>query len=313
MWLIISGFMLVDVPIAFHDFFQGIASGWIAPFYMAAFFVITGYCSQFKKPYIQQIITDFRTLIVPAWIMCIVVWSLTFNEQNGLKTLLFRLFVKGSGGYWFVTAMFMARAIYYWIARISCQWLRIVLLLLVCFAGTYLNGSYNDKYWMIYHAMSFCVFLEVGRFVRERNCLKWKVAVGCALVYIVAVILMRCVGFQPPALCATQTFTYIFMPLFFMMASIGSLACIYGCKRMKQCKAIEYIGKNSVIYYITHFSFFSLVIPHISSFILAKQTSVGWSIAIFLMVFAGAVAFSSLLSVLINTKGMRWIIGKPIQ
>lgn len=292
------------------DWFQDVANHWIAPFYMAAFFVATGFCSSFKKPVKEQLLSDFKTLIVPAWVMTIIVGLVSLSGWSDVVLLAKRLFLQGSGSYWFVASMFVAKILYRFALKIDRSVVRFALLFVVSVIGTYLNSHLPDKFWYFYHALSLCVFFEVGRQLRSLDLVKWYVALASLLVYVLLVVVLLRLGQRVPALCAVQTFKYKMMPVYFLLATTGSVVCLYVCKCVGSCSLLEYVGQNSVVYYITHFAFFSLFIPLASSFIAAYQGSIVWSLILFFAIFVGAILWSTAISLLVNTKYLRWIVGK---
>lgn len=70
-----------------------------ASFYMASFFFITGYCSNFNKPLDVFIKDNLATLILP----CLLLSSPTN---------------------WFIMALFLSKLLYYWINRLGKKYMK---------------------------------------------------------------------------------------------------------------------------------------------------------------------------------------------
>ena len=62
-----------------------IANVLIAPYYMAAFFFVTGFCSNFHKPITVQIKDDIKRLVVPGFIISIVMGFFTTSTTKWLE------------------------------------------------------------------------------------------------------------------------------------------------------------------------------------------------------------------------------------
>lgn len=89
------------------------------PFFMPAFFIIAGYCSNYEKNYKRFIIANAKALLIPAVLLLFVrmlvrfVLTGTFSalEWNGItsKSAIFNL------GYWnwFLTALFFTKVLFY--------------------------------------------------------------------------------------------------------------------------------------------------------------------------------------------------------
>lgn len=292
-----------------YNCLQGFASNWIAPFYMAAFFVASGFCSSFSKPLKQQVVSDVKTLIVPAWVVTIVVSLFRYETTETLLLLAKKLLLQG-GGFWFVVSLFCARIIYYFTLKIDKRILRFILLFILSFIGIYLNGHFQDRVWYLFHALSLCVFLEVGNYLRNDKVLNiWSMLIS-GIIYVVIILFLQYYEKRVPSLCAIQTFNFRWMPIYFILASTGSIVCLSLCKLLQKCSPLEYVGRNSIIYYLTHYQFFNISIPLIATFILSKNSSIIWSISIFLALFIGSVIWSTLISMLLNTKYLCWIIGR---
>ena len=112
---------------------------------MPAFFFVTGFCANFKKPFKKFIQDDLSTLILP---------SLLFSDKVA----------------WFCMALFTAKIIYY---KISNKYGKYYILLLVSVIfsviGT-LMRNVSVEILQIWHATSLFPFILLGQYVRNNSC-----------------------------------------------------------------------------------------------------------------------------------------------
>ena len=89
---------------SWHDYFL--------VFYMQGFFLVTGYCTNFDKPWKKFFIANIKGLIIPAILFTIICRGILgiLEGQNATEIL---RYIFGSIGYWFLWALFFAKIIYY--------------------------------------------------------------------------------------------------------------------------------------------------------------------------------------------------------
>lgn len=91
----------------------------IVPFFMAAFFAVTGYCTNFDKPYMQFLIADVKTLLFPSVSLVVVAallrycmmgeWDFSWLTPHRLTRFL--------SLHWFLPALFWVKQIHYWLQK----------------------------------------------------------------------------------------------------------------------------------------------------------------------------------------------------
>ena len=82
-------------------------------FYMPAFFVITGYCSNFKKPFLDFFFSSFKTILLPGLTFALFDAVISFDVNIQRLYRIAKDFILYGGQYWFLSALFMGRIIYY--------------------------------------------------------------------------------------------------------------------------------------------------------------------------------------------------------
>lgn len=90
------------------------------PFYMAAFFLITGYCSNFKRNFKDFLIRNTKSILIPGLCFSILVgiteiYIIPYSQQTYLS-LLEKVTLFG-GLFWFLTALFIAKIIFFFINK----------------------------------------------------------------------------------------------------------------------------------------------------------------------------------------------------
>ena len=126
-------------------------SFWFVCFYMQAFFFLNGYTSDFKKDFKPFLWNSFKALIIPY-----IAFSLIGKAFNVMLWGESDLFVKSAGAgdqvwffmeesYWFLSALFMARILYWFLTRyIKNDYWRGAAALAVMLVGFFLNYIYAD-------------------------------------------------------------------------------------------------------------------------------------------------------------------------
>lgn len=141
-------------------------------FFMAAFFVITGLCSNFYKPWKEYIKSNFHSLIVPGFcllllVRCVCVYPLMLIHHNWMgvfgsicdltsDTLLY-----GSAA-WFLAAMFGAKILFKAILQITKRTgIQAFLVVGIGLLGLYAKNAELTfcGFWRLCYAMIFLPYL----------------------------------------------------------------------------------------------------------------------------------------------------------
>jgi fucose 4-O-acetylase-like acetyltransferase len=102
---------------------------WVG-YYMPAFFLITGMCSNFTQTFKAFLLKNLKTLMLPSFtLMALCVWiENILNGSLDIRDYLsvgFSSFLKCGGLYWFITALFIAKILYWVIVnRVSSRFYR---------------------------------------------------------------------------------------------------------------------------------------------------------------------------------------------
>lgn len=142
-------------------------NGVLYSFLMNAFFVITGYCTNWHRPFVDFARHNAKSLLVPAIVFTILVPLLLrqFNLREVTRTLVFY-----GGKYWFLIALLISKLLYYVIIRLSSSIaVRVIACVALAASGVLLNQFTEwPNYWWINHALVLTFSLGVGHVLR--NC-----------------------------------------------------------------------------------------------------------------------------------------------
>lgn len=300
-----SGIALKTSPFVYTAF---ISNNFIAPYYMAAFFWVTGYCSSYRRRFRDQVVIDFRRLVVPAVIIPVLM-SFFFSPplESFQRTLINTLHLKLP---WFLLACFLSKNMLYAFRGVKLRWLKLTIQLLLSFLGCYLLEKYKEyNYICLFHAMAFVPFVAIGHEMRNLE-IKDKWIIPSVMIYGVIIIAFILSKRVVPSLCGIITFPAYLYPVYVVLAILGTIIWFIISRKIGSSLVLEYLGRNSLVIYLTHFSFFSVATYILKSFILENSDRFFPSLFIVMFMFIGATVWSCAWINVLNTKYLKWIIGK---
>lgn len=246
-------------------------NNFIIAFFMPAFFMATGYCSSFKKPFKQYLWKNVKTILLP----CYCLFYLNRYLQN-LDVLLFgdsswmtlshwiapgiRSFIEEGGFYWFLSSLFIAKFMAWYVNLIENSRLRILILFMSFGLGLYLYQStkvYNLFFFQ--HALMLMPFLFFGKALRQKENLLDKYGNFISLGFFIVVMTLSMLDVEIPTITRNITVTLTSMPLFLVLSVCGSLAILYVSKQIKNSMVLEVLGKGSLVEYCFNYATLTLV------------------------------------------------------
>lgn len=157
-----------------------------APFFMPAFFVITGYCSSFSKAWNFFTIAQIKTLLLPAfslglistWIGYILNPMAEVSNTFGVWPIIRATITSGSC-YWFLTALFICKMALYVLVN-TCKTKHIIIISIICYATGVIwhNVAIDFNPWYLKHALLLLPFMAMGYLLKEVSNLKRLYAFG---------------------------------------------------------------------------------------------------------------------------------------
>jgi fucose 4-O-acetylase-like acetyltransferase len=279
---------------------------------MPAFFVITGFCSNFNKPFGTFFWQNFKTLKIPAIIFGTFLALVTMINHHSFSVANVGHHLGLSlveSGLWFLDALFLAKILYWVLLKMSHN--RVVLALL-CFCvflvGLLLfkNNIPNNDYGNVCHAFMLTLFLCAGHQLKGWDCsLLVKTIVGGG-VFVSTLVLISLLEIKVPYITNKISIDWVAVIPFLLLSLAGSLAILGLSELIGKNKWLEYVGRNSLVFYM--FNTFAL---NISVKLLSKyMTSHLLSVALYLIVMALTCAILIVVTKIINTKYLRFTLGK---
>ena len=285
---------------------QYVSCNLFTPHFMAGFFLVTGYCSNFQKRISEQIVTDFRRLIVPAFII-----NALMNCISGINTITFRSIVVLP---WFIIALFVAKLmVKVTIENMTSNVAKIIFFVIIGFIGCLIWGTF---WWLnlssIPHAMAFAFFIYLGYLYRIKELKPSIMGVAISAVCYLCLMVFYNIVLERdlPALCALITFPWYMYPIYIVTAIAGSYIIFFISYRISKNSVLESIGRNSLILYLTHGTFFSLVSKCIIFFEIDINQNALVSLIILLIMVIASIFWGHLWAIILSLRYTKWIMGK---
>lgn len=280
------------------------------PYFMCAFFVITGYCSNFNKPFIPFVISKIKSLIIPA-ISIGILLKLVF-EGGGIEVIRIIPLALIFGPAWFLSALFTACLFFYFISKhLTNYWLKYITLVLLVIIGLslYLYVPSSIKIWNLPHALMLTPFLEVGLYFKtHNNIFKKSTILISVFVYVVTLsLILLSTDFAKIGIFRKITITWFTLLPCYACSIAGSLLVINVGKLLEKSKMLEYVGKNSIIFYLVNYQLLKVYfnVYHSMFGVNVILSSIG-----FVTAFAATIVTIAVIAKILNAKYISYLLGK---
>lgn len=233
------------------------------PYYMPAFFIITGLVSNFRIPFFAFLIKNFLSLIVPNVIIGVFLnnWMNLFlseglNYKNVLDLDFKQLAITGGG--WFLTALFLSKLFYWMYDYFIKKYLFFDLLffLVLFLSGVFLYKIKFINIWHFQHALILTPFLYVGQKLRENTITidhhKWIILMGLGL--LIFIYLTQYYGYKYPYINSNPYLPLNICILVIPISIIGTMTIFSISKLLANIKWFIIAGKHSLTIYLMHSS-----------------------------------------------------------
>jgi peptidoglycan/LPS O-acetylase OafA/YrhL len=100
---------------------------------------------------------------------------------------------------------------------------------------------------------------------------------------------------------------YIYIPLYILLSYIGINFILGLSKQIKVSPLLEYLGRNSLVIFLLHFTFYQIFISYVLPYL---GRSIYLSACIVALVYLLNVITCCGFAYLLNLKPLRWILGK---
>lgn len=259
-----------------NDFLQLLDafSNYYVAFFMPAFFIITGICTNFTKlSFVKFVQHQFVTIMLPAFCLgAVSVWISLLAKGCTIPLeyckIGFRTFIVSGGPFWFLAALFLSKIFFrIWLiilnkfkidgGRLYIIYTTIFCLLLyiigcICFH----NNIFN--LWRFEYALVLTIFLFIGQLLKMYNL--EKIYLCCGVIYVILIVCLNVFNWDFPYVTARFNTNIVNLLYFIMLAVTGTFLLLYISKRIKVNFLLEYFGKNSLIVYTLHISVLASVL-----------------------------------------------------
>lgn len=241
---------------------------WIYPWYVNAFFFVSGYLlfwKQLSSPKIEEdcrtyilsgsgrvmILNIFYRIVIPSIIFSIIEFVPSCLIQNRDISVGFALYkTLGGGTYWFTSALVVAELILFvfFCTRKRNIWLYVILSLVLGLIGLSIVhfGVLKSGVWAWRQGLISLIFLSLGglywRYEKHIDVLMhWWFVLPLLGVFIA--IIVFCDNSNP------LISTLQIQPLGFLTSAISCLLLVWLSKRLPNIKQLSFIGQNSLGFY----------------------------------------------------------------
>lgn len=290
------------------------------PFYVNAFFFVSGYLLFWKQLSEPKIFEDrssyilmgsgkslalnilFR-IVIPSIIFSIIEFVPSCIIQGKSINVGYALFKTiGGGTYWFTSALVVAELILLLLlcSRRKSVWFyaAICLVLGVCGMVIVKLGILNCSIWMWKQGLLALLFLAMGGlYWRYENqidkLMRWWFIIPLLLVYVFLAMMTK--GYTDPLIS-----TLTIQPLGYVTSAMACLLLVWICKKIPEVKVLSFVGQNSIGFY-----FMSGALPIIFSMVAHKFVA-GSSVWMMLTVWAASIAVAYIAVLIINRR-LPWL------
>lgn len=284
---------------------------YLAAFYMPAFFVITGYCSDFSVGFSSFSIKNLKSLFLPSFIFPLIIAAIkmlvtrdSLAFMNEIKELIL------CGGTWFLTAMFFAKLIYYGIFNyFDDSKTQLALCLLINYvANLAYHLNWIPNIWYIYHAMELMLFIHLGKMIKHEVFTRQTI-IYLSILYIITISVIRYLGDSVPAMHIGFSVSMTNYPLHLLLSITGSIVFLEICKLIGHSSILQFIGRNSLSYYVFDWQISTLLFFFFVPFI-SRESNFIIVITLYIVIFVANLLINAIIANSINTKCLKWALGK---
>ena len=281
--------------------------------FMPIFFLVTGYCSTYKKPFYEFTSSNLRTILWPLITSFILIYSyrsLLASDIGILKNALdvFLLW----GGNWFLCSLFFSKMLAWLVVnKINTVILRYAVIILLSFVGVFLFNRTSEycNYLHYCHTLYFSLYIFLGIEAQKLNLLEKKVINYLGLSFLPLFCLLHKTTGIPGIAGMFMSFDVFLLPIHFFLSITGSCLVICISKILQNTKPIEFFGKNSLIIYLFHIEVLRLIVSLCDDCI--NPSTIFQLIVFNCLTLTISMGICSVLVLLFRTKYLHWIIRFP--
>ena len=244
---------------------------WIYSFHMPLFFFLSGFVFSIDKyeNFKQFLINKIKTIIVPMVFFSIVISTFRYiyyglllhnasTEFVGfIKKIILSLLLQErqqeyNSALWFLACLFVIQIILYGIIRFSKSVWHILGMILLCFTIGVIYVELGGKLlpWEIDTALISIVFVGLGYILKRQIHILDRVPTYAGIIFFAINFVLTYINYQITHEQVDLAINILGNPILFLVSALSAISgFVILFKNIKSNKILEYIGKNSLIYY----------------------------------------------------------------
>ena len=308
--LVFAHFWSAKIRLPYENDYFHLVYGWnsiFTCFYMPAFFIISGYCSNFDKKNREFITNIFRSLILPLFSLSIIsaIINATLVTHENIKEVIFTTIVE-VGNMWFIKALIHAKIICYILNKFknNKKILLIITFVLMFIAITLNQYNIGDNYQYFRHGMIASFFVAIGKYFKDNQNLYNKLLEYSLYIYP---LLAACTFFWNTSFTAYISVSITSLPLLILYSIFGTCFLLAICKNVSNNESLEFWGRNSLVVYGLHFTPLFLTFKYL--YPLINPTNI-YTFFIFIVILFTIVYFIMYtIMIIFNIFPFKWLLG----
>lgn len=217
------------------------------PFFMAAFFCITGMCSNFEGGMGQFILKNVKQILLPAFVLgvltAVLSWALQFFKCpfpiSSWKSL-----VGCASCYWFLNALFLSKVILFCLKKYTGHFLAACCILLYVVGCVLHLYDLVPNVFSFLQALIFLPFLYMGYLIKKRQDL--LSSVRCCLLPYPLIFAAACIfGYPMPGAWAIIHISFANILPHLVIVPFGILFLLFIARFCAQCRGWQF-AENTV-------------------------------------------------------------------
>ena len=254
------------------------------PFFMTTFFVCTGMCSNFDKPFVV-----FAKGVVKVAIPTYILLRYT---------------------HWFIDAFIISKILYWLIHKyIHNNYYKFLIVVMLAIIGCVLhNDRLYYEFFSWHHGVEMVFFVYIGH--QWKNALqKTNYTILASILYIgIAVI---CFFYFQNIPSFEQGFHVTYRTLVpFLFISVSGVMMSIGIAKLIDNPFLQFVGRMSIVVFLMHLVLMPHVIARFRNMINSYNGNSLGSFLIFMLIWLITTGLCLIIAKVLDHKYLRWIIGK---
>ncbi|MCR5470311.1 MAG: hypothetical protein K6F22_05155 [Prevotella sp.] len=254
------------------------------PYFMTAFFVCSGICSNFDKSF-ADFAKGVAKIAIPSYL-------LLRHTQ------------------WFIDAFILSKLIYWLVNKyVRNAYLKFAVVLLMAVAGCVLHGDkfyYEAFAW--HHALEMVFFIYLGHHWKSILLNTKYISMASVAYVVLALACFFCFGDIPYFEKVFHVSYVTFVP--FVVISVLGVMMSVGIARLIDNSLLRYVGRMSLVFFLMHLVILLHLIPRIKGLVNGADGNTLLSVLVFVLIWLVVSGLCLLTARILNHPNLRWVIGK---